>query len=163
MQTHLQEGCTTHHHNMDDIYFPGMDTQSNNQTSDIYFPGMEQQTPQDVMQAQQDTGSQADNGECERFVEKEVYGKTGLFPSASAAADYYAQNGQLKSGLDGARPGDLVYFQDPNQPDGHVGILSDNKGNFISATYNGVQTNNLNDWMQQTGQQILGHVSQGGN
>jgi hypothetical protein len=115
-------------------------------------------TPQDVTQASSQVGSQADNGECQRFVEKVTTGKTGIFPSATDAANYYQQSGKMKS-LQDAKPGDLIYFDDPNQPDGHVGILTDTKGDFVSATYNGVQTNNLTDWINQTGQSIRGVVS----
>lgn len=152
---------------MSDIYFPGMDQPSEATAStdqNIYFPGMDSsssQTPQDVLQAQGQMGSQDENGECQQFVEQMTTGHSGIFPSATAAANYYQQNGQMKP-ISQAKPGDMIYFSDPSQPDGHVGIISDTNGDFVSATYNGVQTNNLQSWLNETGQQVLGVVTPGG-
>lgn len=148
---------------MDDIYFPGMQTQDMQaqQSGDVYFPGMQQTSPQDVTAAQKELGSTADNGECQRFVEKAVYGKTGIFPSATDAASYYQQNGQMQTDFKNMKPGSLIYFNDPNQPDGHVGIYEGN-GKMVSATYNGVQEDDVNNWLQATGQKPIGFVSIGG-
>jgi uncharacterized protein YycO len=119
----------------------------------------QQDNPQDVQNAQAQLGSQDQNGECERFIEKSVYGKTGIFPTASDAANYYSQKGQLNPDIQNAPAGSMIYFKadGTNGNDGHVGLL-DAKGNLISATYNGVQTIPLQQWISSTRQTPLGFV-----
>lgn len=119
--------------------------------------------PTDVSQAQDKSGNQDFNGECEQFVEQMTTGKSGIFPTAADAWDYYAKSGQAQP-LSQAKPGDLIYFSpdSTNNNQGHTGIIADTNGNFVSATYNGVQTNNLKDWVNLTGQTPLGIVPQGG-
>ena len=132
----------------------------NNQSGDNPFSQIF--TPSDVASAEENLGSQVDNGECQAFAEQNVYGKTGIFPTASSAADYYSQNGELKSDFQNMKPGDLIYFKDPNQPNGHVGIYKGNDS-MISATYNGVQEDDIKNWLQSTSQSPLGYVRIGGN
>lgn len=118
--------------------------------------------PQDVTNAAQYLGGgQNFSGWCEKFAE----GVAGEGPQGDTAADAF-QN-QLQEGkavadpsLSGAKAGDLVYFNpdSSNENDGHVGVLTDNGKTFISATYNGVQAYNLNDWEKSTGQSISGFV-----
>lgn len=103
-------------------------------------------------------------GECQKYVEQQIYGKTNIFPSAIDAANYYANKGMLNPDISQAKPGSLVYFSanDGNGNNGHVGILNNignNDATFTSATYNGVQTLPLSQWTQNTGQQILGFVN----
>lgn len=105
-------------------------------------------------------GSQDDNGMCQRFVEKQTYGRTGIFPTAVNAWENYAKNGQAFSGDVNKSPaGSLVYFAPDNSNGnaGHVGI-SDGKGNMVSATYNGVEKSNISNWISSTKQQPLGFV-----
>lgn len=96
-------------------------------------------------------------GLCEAWAEQQTFGHQGVFPTAIAGAQHFAQTGQLNPNVAMAPKGALIYFQDPNQPDGHVGI-SNGAGGFTSATYNGVQTNPLQAWQQSTGQKALGYV-----
>lgn len=96
-------------------------------------------------------------GLCEAWAEQQAYGHQGIFPTALAGAQHFAQSGQLNPNITKAPKGALIYFSDPNQSDGHVGI-ADGKGNFTSATYNGIQTNPLTAWQQSTGQRALGYV-----
>lgn len=126
------------------------------------------QTPQDVITARSNnlptnpnTGNADYHGWCQAFVEQ-VTRSPQKFSSASDAWNNYAQNGQAKSGLDGVKPGDPIYFQDPSNPAGHTGIYTGN-GKFISATDNGVMEQPLSKWQSETGQQILGFIPEGRN
>lgn len=106
--------------------------------------------------------SSAFAGLCQKWAEQQAYGHSGIYPSASAAWSAYSGKGEAKSdpSLKGAKPGDLVYLQDPNQSDGHVGVYNGN-GQFTSATYNGIQKNDLGAWQKSTNQKILGYVPMG--
>jgi len=97
-------------------------------------------------------------GLCEAWAEQQTFGHQGVFPTAIAGAQHFAQTGQLNPDITKAPKGALIYFYDPNQPDGHVGIASGDGRTFTSATYNGVQTNPLQAWQQSTGQRALGFV-----
>ena len=110
--------------------------------------------------ASQYLGTNDYNNYCEAFVEQSVYGKTGMYPSAIDA--WVAQQKQAVQGSQGIQPGDTVYFSanKGNGGYGHTGIYIGNN-QFISATYNGVQTNDLSKWQQSTGQQLLGYVPTG--
>lgn len=96
------------------------------------------------------------NGFCQRFVEDATYGKHGIFDSAISA---WNQLPNKVRGLQGVKPGDLVYFSANagNNNDGHVGIYEGN-GVFKSATSKGIEDQNIGDWMAKTGQQVLGYV-----
>lgn len=116
-------------------------------------------SPGDITRASAQTGSQDENGECQKFVEQMVYGHAGIFPSAIDAWDAYAKDGQARMGTQGVKPGDLLYFapDKSNQDAGHTGIFMGGD-KFISATDNGVMPYSLTDWQKQTGQQLLGYV-----
>jgi cell wall-associated NlpC family hydrolase len=97
---------------------------------------------------------------CERFAEEATYGKSGMYGSAADAWDNYAQSGKAYQGnIQEAPSGALIYFAPDNSNGGfgHVGV-ADGKGNMISATYNGVQASNIDDWIKNTGQTPLGFV-----
>lgn len=112
--------------------------------------------PQDLALAKKELGKQEYIGYCETFVEK----ATGSGNQGATASDAWNnQQDKAIQGLEGVRPGDKIYFSDPNNPAGHVG-LADQGGNFVSATDNGIQENNINDWMKTTGQQALGYIPQ---
>lgn len=99
------------------------------------------------------------SGLCEKYAEQMTYGHSNMYPSAVAAWNSNVTNGNATAGTAGIKTGDLVYFAGDNTNGGygHAGIYEGN-GNFKSATYNGVQTNNLNTWIQNTGQKLLGYV-----
>lgn len=116
----------------------------------------------DILNAYNYLGSQAYDDYCQAFVEQALYGHQGVYPSAIAA--WNQQQDKAVQGTQGMSPGDTVYFS-PNQGNGgngHTGIYMGNN-EFISATDNGVQTNDLNNWQKMTGQQLLGYVPQGQN
>jgi cell wall-associated NlpC family hydrolase len=102
-------------------------------------------------------GDQSDNGMCQRFVEKQLTGRTGLYSSATKAYQDQASKGNVNTDFSQMQPGDAVYFEDPNQPDGHVGIV-DGPDSMVSATYNGVQPSKISDWLKSTGQRPLGFI-----
>lgn len=106
------------------------------------------------MMQKDDTGKY--KGLCQRFVEDATYGKHGIFDSAISAWNQLPNKVQ---GLNGVKPGDLVYFSANagNNNDGHVGIYEGN-GVFKSATSNGIEDYNINDWTKRTGQSVLGYV-----
>lgn len=100
-------------------------------------------------------------GLCERFVEN-TQGKSGIYPSAADA--WNAQLNNASNDMNSIQPGDEVYFapDSSNHYQGHTGIYTGNN-KMISATDNGVEQSDLNDWQNQTGQKLLGYVrSQGG-
>lgn len=105
------------------------------------------------------------NGLCEAWAETQAFGKHGLFPSASAAAQHFAQSGQLHQNPQATKQGDLVYFapDSSNSGFGHVGLISGYDKNgaplMTSATYNGVKQYSLPDWVKGTGQKVVGFVS----
>lgn len=91
---------------------------------------------------------------CQLFA-RTASGQESQGPSAIAAWNNQKDKGL--PGIVGAQPGNLVYFNGGQY--GHAGVYSgDNK--FISATPWGVQENNINDWEQKTGQQLLGNLPQ---
>lgn len=122
------------------------------------------QMPDDLTKATALIGNQNYDDYCQQFVEQMAYGKSGIYPNAVSAWNDNAQNGNAVGGMDGIKQGDLMYFapDDSNSYAGHAGIYMGNN-QFISATNNGVQTNDLNDWQQSTGQQLLGFVPRGGS
>lgn len=110
--------------------------------------------------ASQYLGTQDYRNYCEAFVEQVTQGKTGLYPSAIQAWVNQQQN--AIHGTQGIQPGDTIYFSanKSNGGYGHTGVYVGN-GQFISATYNGVKTEDLGKWQASTGQQLLGYVPSG--
>lgn len=102
-------------------------------------------------------GNQAWDDLCEKFAEQAVYGHANMYPNAITAWTSQSKNGV--SGLNGIQPGDLVYFS-PNEGNGYNGHTGIYQGNnqFLSATDNGVQLNDIGKWVQSTGQQVLGYI-----
>lgn len=116
------------------------------------------QTPDDINNAQSYVGNQGYNGYCQTFVEQ-MTGSGWRGSSAIDAWNRYNQQGQAVEGTRGVKPGDVLYFSpnSSNENYGHTGIyLGGNK--FVSATDNGVENYDLNDWRNLTGQDILGYV-----
>lgn len=101
-------------------------------------------------------------GMCQQFVEQVTQGKTGIYPSAIDA--WQQQQNRARAGLDGAKPGDAVYFapDSSNGYSGHTGILTKD-GKFISATDNGVKEMSIQDWQNMTNQQVMGYLPEGRN
>ena len=91
--------------------------------------------------AKSQLGSHNWDGYCEVFVEN-AYGTQYRFPTAQAAYNQLHQSSNMSPYL-----GALVWFvpNNGNGWNGHVGIYIGNN-QFISATYNGVQTNNITTW-----------------
>lgn len=117
--------------------------------------------PQDLALAKSQLGKKEYIGYCQEFVEK-ASGQGVMGSSASQA--WQNQQDKAVQGLEGVEPGDQIYFSNPNNPDGHVGIVSniDQTGtpSFISATNNGIEENSLPEWEQMTGQTPLGYIPQ---
>lgn len=113
-----------------------------------------------VSNAQSDIGDQQFNGLCERFVEQNTFGKSGLFSSAADAWQGYSKQGKAyQDDPENAPAGSMIYFapDESNSGDGHVGI-SDGKGNIIAATSRGVAQTPISFWTKMTGQKPLGYV-----
>lgn len=100
------------------------------------------------------------NGLCEKYAEEQVFGHSGIHPTAADAWNSYVNNGSAYEGTEGIQPGSLIYFNPDNSNGGygHVGVYKGN-GQFESATYDGVKTLNLDDWEKGTGQKVLGWVA----
>lgn len=112
-----------------------------------------------VNQAESQLGKTDFTGLCEAWQEK-LTGSPKMGLTAADAWNNYAKQGQAVSGLQGAQPGDKIYFAGDGGA-GHTGIVSkvDNQGvHFVSATDNGVQDVPVNNWLKNTGQQLLGIV-----
>ena len=125
--------------------------------------------PSDVTQATNeasDPNSTQYSGMCQQFVD-DIIGTPpeNRAPSASQAWQNYQTNGQAVQGTSGIKPGDLIYFQDPKNSDGHVGFYTGGD-NFVSATQQDpnhpVQTQSISAWQDLTGDSILGYVNRGG-
>lgn len=102
--------------------------------------------------------------QCERYGELMTTGKVGQFASAADAVQHYAKTGALQQGFDNAKPGKtLVYFSDPNQPFGHVGVFQGFSPSgaplMRSATGMGIRDSDINQWQQATNQKMLGTVT----
>lgn len=110
--------------------------------------------PIDLIKAKSQLGKQDYIGYCESFVEQT---SNSGWKGMSASDAWQNQQDEAVQGLGGIQPGDKVYFSDPNNADGHVGIM-DKDNNFISATDNGIEENNINEWMRLTGQNPLGYI-----
>ena len=95
-------------------------------------------------------------------MEEKTTGRSGIYGSAIEA--WQQQQKKAVQGINGLREGDAVYFtpNSSNDGSGHTGIYTGN-GRFISATYNGVEENDLQEWQNRTGQNVLGYIPQRGN
>lgn len=96
---------------------------------------------------------------CEKYAEMTTGNhQTGKFPTASAAENYYAQNGQLNPNVNNAPANSLIYFQ-PTQgnPAGHVAV-ADGRGNVSMSNDYGIQTMPLQAWLNESKQQPAGYV-----
>ncbi len=91
--------------------------------------------------AKSQLGSQDWNGQCELFVEN-AYGTSGQFLTAQAAYVKLHTSANLSPHI-----GALVWFKpnNGNGNNGHVGIYIGHN-QFISATYKGVQINDMSNW-----------------
>lgn len=125
-----------------------------------YLDPSSYQTPQDIENAKQYLGSNVDSGYCESFVEAATNGQNwGDSASSAWENQLNAGLGRADPSLQGAKAGDKIYFNDPSQPNGHVGILVDpSQGTFISAEPDGVKIDTLSHWLPFSGQQITGYV-----
>ena len=118
-------------------------------------------SPLGLAMAKKQLGKQEYIGYCESFVEN-VTGSGWKGSSASDAWNNQLTQGKAVSGLNGVTPGSEIYFEDPHNSDGHVGIYAgDNQ--FISATDNGIKQTDINQWQKSTGQKVLGYVPGGQN
>lgn len=135
---------------------PAASTTSDVATSDAIQNGAD---PLALALAKKQLGEKQYIGYCESFVEG-VTGSGWRGASATDAWNRQASAGKTVDGLNGVQPGDAVYFSDPNQPYGHTGVYAGNN-QFISATDNGIQQNDINNWVGATGQKVLGYVPKG--
>lgn len=115
--------------------------------------------PADLSLAKRFLGDHAYIGFCQAFVEQ-TQGKLHLHPTAVAA--WVANQNRAVPGLAGVQPGDAIYFAPDasNEGAGHTGIYAGND-QFISATNSGIESQDLGQWQQQTGQRLLGYIRNG--
>lgn len=131
-----------------------------------YTPDMQKAlgttTPQDVQTADSQQGRQDLNGWCEKAVEQWA-GLPQMGGTAKDAWNNWSTQKKAFSGLQGAQPGDVLYFNGnaSNGNEGHAALFEgyDDKGNpmMISATDNGVARNNVNQWSSNVAP-LLGYV-----
>ena len=155
---------------MNDTFKQGVEQATG--TSSSFSDGVSQITgnyadnsPSDISEAtnlgEQPTASKY-NGYCQQFVDDVLQTPPqNRQATASDAWNNYAQQGLAHSGTEGMQPGDLIYFEDPNDPAGHVGLYSGND-KFISATQvdpqKPVQNQSIAGWQDLTGDKVLGYV-----
>lgn len=115
--------------------------------------------PNDVSAGESKLGSQDYNGWCEKFQEQ-ITGSPNMGSTAYEAWNNYAQSGRAFQGLQGAQPGDKIYFTGDGGL-GHTGVISSidpssGDATFISATDTGVQELPVSSWLKSTGESLLG-------
>lgn len=129
---------------------------SNASTGNIFDQGVPL-VPQDVTNAKQYVGQHVDQGECEAFAEQITNGQNWGQTANDAFKNQVQQGlGIQTNDVSQAPIGSKIYFAPDNDPtssgynggNGHVGILIDTNGDFISADYSGVHQNNLSTWSQ---------------
>ncbi len=96
-------------------------------------------------------------GYCQQYVDDQT-GSKERYPTAAATWQAKQQSGEAHQGLNGMKEGDVVEFapDSSNGNLGHAAVVQKN-GDLKMATYNGVQTFALKDWVTHTGQQPLGY------
>lgn len=111
--------------------------------------------PVTLANAKKYLGEAAYIGYCQSFVEK----VSGSGWQGGSAIEAWQNTPNKVSGLQGIQPGDKVYFSPDasNSGYGHVGVYAGNN-QFISATNNGIEKQDLSQWQQNTGQRVLGYV-----
>ena len=117
-------------------------------------------SPKDLEIARQYMGQQKFIGYCQSFVRQVTGGRT---QGASAIEAWNNAKQKVQGSVQGMQPGDLVYFS-PNASNsgyGHTGIYA-GQGQFVSATDKGIRQSGLSEWMQATGQKLLGYVPAAG-
>lgn len=146
--------------NAPSIFGPQASTNTNTSMFGPQGANAQSTPPGDVKNAEENLGNQDYDGYCETFQEQ-MSGSPDMGDTAADAWDNYVQKGKAVGGLQDAKAGDLVYFAGDGGL-GHTGIISgkDKNGNttFVSATDNGVENLPVNEWLQSTGQQLLGIV-----
>lgn len=114
--------------------------------------------PMDVRVAKDVTGQHDFDGYCESAVENWM-GLPNMGTTAANAFYNWSDKGKVIDDYQKAPAGSLIYFAPDasNQYSGHVGINEGN-GMMMSATYGGVREDNINEWINSTGQSVLGAV-----
>ncbi len=110
--------------------------------------------PKILDKALKELGSQDYNGLCEKFVEM-AQGVSGKFASAYDA--FTKNKDQIQTDMSKIVPGAQIFYapDKSNSGWGHTTIYKGN-GDQIGATYQGVKTSNIQDWVSKTGQKLLG-------
>lgn len=116
-------------------------------------------SPDIVQRARRMLGKKEFINWCQAFV-RTVTGSNQFFGSAINA--WKQQKNKAIPSLKGIKPGDAIYFSanSSNRGYGHTGIYAGNN-QFISPTGKGVQQLPISNWINTTGQQVLGYIPQG--
>lgn len=98
-------------------------------------------------------------GYCQQFVDDKT-GATQRYATASDTWNAKMQSGDAHPGLDGMKPGDVVEFA-PDAGNGNMGhaALVLPSGKLQMATNSGVETYDLKDWINYSGQTPQGYYS----
>ncbi len=98
---------------------------------------------------------------CEAFAEKQIYGKTGMYPNAYSAYQANAQAGNIKTSTDNI-PANAQVFMAPdnsNGMNGHTGVMQKN-GKFLAPLSNGsIEEFSIPEWEKFSGQRFIGWSS----
>ena len=97
---------------------------------------------------------------CEAYAEKQIYGREGLYPSAIAAYQANAQEGNINTSDKNIPAGAQLFFNadQGNGNNGHTGV-SNGDGTFQAPLSDGgIHDFTLKDWLKYSGQEYLGYA-----
>lgn len=101
-------------------------------------------------------------GYCQQFVDDQT-GAKERYPTAYATWQAKVQGGQAQTDISKAKPGDVIEFapDSSNRNLGHAAIVTSTKNGIQlkMATYSGVESYNLKDWMKYSSQVPVGFYS----
>ncbi len=95
---------------------------------------------------------------CEAFAEQQIYGHQGMYPTAYAAFQANAQQGNINTSMDNIPAGAQLFFapDSSNGGAGHTGVMN-NDSTFTAPLSNGnIDKFTLSDWLKYSGQQFIG-------
>lgn len=95
---------------------------------------------------------------CEAFAEQQIYGHTGIYPTAYAAYQDNATKGNIKTSTNNI-PTNAQVFMAPdtsNGGNGHTGVMQSN-GKFLAPLSNGsIEEFSIPEWQKYSGQRFIG-------
>lgn len=97
---------------------------------------------------------------CEAYAEKSIYGKTGIFPTAIAAFQANAQNGNISTSTKDIPKGSQIFWSadQSNGQNGHTMVANGNSTYRSPLSDGSIKDFTLQDWAKYSGQKYLGYA-----